>query len=104
MKITNESVARQLIEESRYMELQMKDIAKNILSGNEDGRTKMSDSLQNEISQTLLGIHGRLLALKNEMSSNHHRLAANTTITRRLVASALRTITRFTRQFHPRHG
>ncbi|MEY4484314.1 MAG: Oxygen sensor histidine kinase NreB [Verrucomicrobiota bacterium] len=75
---SSEELAAQLLTESRIMETHLRDMLRKILSTNEDGRKMMSHQLHDEIAQTLLGIHVRLLKLRKEVEV--HDIAASSEI------------------------
>jgi signal transduction histidine kinase len=96
---TSERASSRLLKESRQLEGRLRDVTRKILSANEEERRKMSLQLQDEIAQTLLGIHVRLLALKTEAAANHAGLTEEIATTQRLVEASMKTIDRFTREF-----
>ena len=93
----------QLLKESRLVEAHLKQMTHKILSAHEDERKRMSLQLQDEIAQTLLGIHVRLLALKKEAAANHDGLTEEIATTQRLVEDSVNTINRLTREFGIQH-
>ncbi|MFN0080412.1 MAG: hypothetical protein ACKVY0_28420 [Prosthecobacter sp.] len=101
---TSERASGQLLKDSRLLERELQDMTRKILSANEAERKKMSHQLQDDIAQTLLGLHVRLLALKNEASNRHAGLAQEITLTQRLVEAAVKTINRFAREFDIPHA
>ena len=96
---TSEKASSLLLKESRLLEQHLQDMARQLLSAQEEERRRMSLQLQDDIAQTLLGIHVRLLALKTEASANHAVLTKEITTTQRLVAASVKTIKRFAREF-----
>lgn len=96
---TSAEHSAELLRESRLLEAQLQDIARKILSANEEERKKMSHQLQDEIAQTLLGIHVRMIALKKEAADNHAGLSEEIAITQLLVEESVTTIHRLTREF-----
>lgn len=96
---TSERTSGQLLKESRLLEQELQDMTRKILSANEAERKKMSHHLQDEIAQTLLGLHVRLLTLKKEATATHVGLAKEIAVTQRLVDAAVKTINRFAREF-----
>jgi len=66
--------SRKLLEESRGLQKHLQRMTHQILSAQEDKRKKISRELHDEIAQTLLGIHVRLLALKKKAATNVHGL------------------------------
>jgi signal transduction histidine kinase len=100
---TSERAFSRLLKESRQLEGRLRDMTRKILSANEEARRQMSLQLQDEIAQTLLGIHVRLLALKTEAAANHAGLTEEIATTQRLVEASMKTIDRFTREFGTPH-
>jgi len=84
-----------LLEQSRLAQEQLRHLAHQILSAQEDKRTKMSRELHDEIAQTLLGINVRLLALKNEATVNAKGLKKEIANTQRLVEKSNKILSRF---------
>ena len=81
------------------MERHLQEMTRKILLANEDEREKMSLQLQNEIAQTLLGIHVRLLVLKKEAAVSDASLAREIAATERLVEESVKSINRFADEF-----
>ena len=100
---TSEHNSAVLLKESRLLEAHLQGLARQILAANETERKKMSLQLKDEIAQTLLGIHVRLLALKKEAASNHTELLKEIAITERLVEESVKTINELTREFGFQH-
>ena len=65
---TSEVESARLLEEAQQLQQHLQDLARRILTSQEEERRKMSLTLQDEIAQTLLGIQVRLLALQGEVS------------------------------------
>ncbi len=59
-----------LLAESRNLQGRLRQLTHQILSAQEENRTKLSRELHDEVAQTLLGINVRLLALKQEAAVN----------------------------------
>lgn len=100
---TSGAESARLLEESRHLQEYLQKMAHQILSAQEDERKKMSLTLQDEIAQTLLGIHIRLLALKNEVTNGRTDFEKEIATTQRLVEKSVRTINRLAREFGPPH-
>ena len=100
---TSSALSSQLLEESRRLEAQLKTMAQQTLSANEAERKKMSLQLNEEIAQTLLGIHVRLLALKQEVAHKHLDLAKEIAATQRLVRRSVKIVNRLAVEYgvHP---
>lgn len=95
----SERISGQLLQESRLLEQQLKDMTHQILAADEAVRKKMSLQLHDEIGQTLLGIHVRLLALKTEVATRYAGLNLEIATTQRLVEAAVKTINQFAHEF-----
>lgn len=74
-----------LLEQSRLAQEHLRHLAHQILSAQEDKRTRMSRELHDEIAQTLLGINVRLVTLKQEATVNARGLKKDIANTQRLV-------------------
>lgn len=98
LKTSGEESVR-LLEEARQLQRYLQDMAHAIISAREKDRHTMSHTLQDEIAQTLLGIHVRLLALKKEVSESNEDFKKEIAITQRLVEKSTRTIKHFAREF-----
>ncbi len=96
---TSERAFSQLLKESLLLEKNLKGMTRRILAANEEERKKMSLQLHDEIAQTLLGIHVKLLSLKKEATAKHVGLAKEIATTQRLVVSSVKTINRFAHEF-----
>ena len=92
-----------LLEESRQLQKHLQDMAHQILSAQEDERKTMSLKLQDEIAQTLLGIHVRLLTLDRELSASTEDFKKEIATTQKLVQKSVKTINRFAREFGIQH-
>ncbi|OYW31260.1 MAG: hypothetical protein B7Z47_01570 [Chthoniobacter sp. 12-60-6] len=99
----SERISSQLLEESGLLEQQMKEITRQILAADEVERKKMSLQLHDDIGQTLLGIHVRLLALKKQVTAGHVGLAQEIATTQRLVEAAVKTINQFAHEYSISH-
>lgn len=101
---TSERASCQLLKESRQLEHELQAMTRKILSSNEAERKTMSHQLQDEIAQNLLGIHVRLLTLKQEARNSHEGLAKEIAITQQLVDAAVKTINQCAREFGISHA
>ena len=100
---TGSALSAQLLEESRRLEAQLKAMAQQTITANEAERKKMSLQLNDEIAQTLLGIHVRLIALKQEVVRNQLDLTKEVTATQRLVRRSVKIVNRLALEYgvHP---
>lgn len=92
-----------LLKESHRLQKHLQQLAHRILLAQEDKRKKISQDLQNEIAQTLLGINVRLLTLKNEAALDAKSLQKEFANTQRLVDKSVESIKRFARAFGRNH-
>lgn len=95
--------SRRLLAESRRLQKHLQRLTHQLLSAQEDKRKQVSRNLHDEIAQTLLGIHIRLLTLKKEASINALGLRKEIVSTRQLVDKSVRSIKRFAREFGIHH-
>ncbi|MDB6004312.1 MAG: nreB [Prosthecobacter sp.] len=95
--------SHELLRESSLLEQQLKDMTRRILAADEVERKKMSLQLHDDIGQTLLGIHVRLLALKRQMTAGHPGLDQEIATTQRLVGAAVKTINQFAHEYSIPH-
>jgi signal transduction histidine kinase len=69
LKASGERYAN-LLKESLKLQAELRTLTHRVFSAQEDERLKLSEKLQNEIAQTLIGIHVRLTAMKREARSS----------------------------------
>lgn len=93
----------QLLQDSRLLEEQLKDIMREIMSADEVERKRMSLQLHDHIGQTLLGIHMRLLTLKTQMAVRNQNLTEEIATTQQVVEAAVKTINHFAHHFGISH-
>jgi signal transduction histidine kinase len=91
--------SRKLLKESHDLQKHLQRLTHQILSAQENKRKKISRDLHDEIAQTLLGIHVRLLTLKKEAAVNAGSLKKEIVSTQRLVDKSVKSIKRFAREF-----
>ena len=89
---TSEETASELLAESRVLEEELREMTHRNLSANEAERKQISLQLRDEVAQTLLGIHVRLLVLNKEASACQESLTEQIAITQRLVARSVKAI------------
>jgi signal transduction histidine kinase len=92
-------VSQQLLQESRLVEKELKDMTRKIMAVDEVERRKMSLQLHDDIGQALLGIYVRLLALKTQATSGHAGLSKEIATTQNLVEAAVKTINLFAHEY-----
>ncbi len=84
-----------LLTKARRMETHLRDLTHEALTANEQERQTLSHQLQDDIAQTLLSIHVRVLTLKTQGQSGQAKLAETIAGTQRLVATTAQSIKRF---------
>jgi hypothetical protein len=99
----SEAASRQLLADSRKIELHLQKTAHGIMAATEAERTKMSLQLNDEIAQGLLGINIRLLALKQQVATRHSNLSREIAATRKLIEESVNIITRLAHEFSSQH-
>jgi signal transduction histidine kinase len=87
------------LEESLQLQKRLRQLTHRVLAGQEAERRNISQELQNEIAQTLLGINVRLLSLKQQARTNTKGLKSGIATTKQLVATSVRCVRRFAREF-----
>lgn len=92
-----------LLMECKTMENNMRRKFQAILTAHEDERKKLSLLLDDEVAQTLLGIHVRLLALKKEASEDSAAFSNEIVNTQRLIVRSAETIKRIARMIVMQH-
>ena len=102
LRVSGEESVR-LLEEARRLQQHLQDLARRILTAQEEERRAMSVTLQDEIAQTLLGINVRLLVLQNALSVSTAGFQKEIANTQRLVQESVHTINRFAREFGIHH-
>jgi len=88
-----------LLKESLRLQEGLRLLTHQVLAAQEDERKKISRELHNEIAQTLLGIHVRLLSLKQEARNNTKGLKNEIASTQRLVIKSAKSVRRAAREF-----
>lgn len=91
--------SRRSLKESQIMESHLQETVRKILSVNEEERRQMSLLLNDEVAQTMLGIHVRLLAFKKATSDSSENHGKDISTIQRLLTKSVKTINLFTREF-----
>jgi PAS domain S-box-containing protein len=91
----------QLLEQSRHMQAQLRQLSRQLLLAQEEERKKVSRELHDVVAQTLTGINVRLANLKKEAASNTRGLERHIARTQELVEHAVKIVHRFARELRP---
>ena len=83
------------LQESHQLQKHLRHLTHQLLSAQEVERTKISHELHDEVAQTLLGIHVRLLTLKKAAQGNTAHLRKVIASTQRAVKESIQSINRF---------
>lgn len=90
-----------LLEQSRHMQKQLRDLSHRILQVQEEERKRISRELHDEITQTLVGINVRLESLVAKVTVNPKGFKRHITRTQRLVEKSVDIVHRFARELRP---
>ncbi len=91
----------QLLEQSRRLQEQLRQLSRQILTAQEEERLEISRELHDVIAQTLTGINIRLAALKKEAALDTRSLERNIARTQRLVEKSVDIVHQFARELRP---
>ena len=91
----------QLLAESRQMQEQLRHLSHQILQAQEEERKRISGELQDEITQTLVGINVHLETLSRAATVNPKRLKQKIAQTQRLVEKSVNIVHQFVLKLRP---
>jgi signal transduction histidine kinase len=86
------------LDESLDLQKRLRQLTHQMIAAQEDERKKISQELQDEIAQTLLGINIRLLSLKQGDLRQTKSLKNEITSTQRLIVKSAQSVRRFARE------
>ena len=95
--------SRKLVKESRRLQRHLQRLTHQLLLAQEEKRKRISRDLHDEIAQTLLGIHVRLLTLKKAAARDASDFKKEIVSTQRLVDKSASSMERFAREFGIHH-
>jgi PAS domain S-box-containing protein len=91
----------QLLEQSRSMQDQLRDLSRQVLQAQEDERKRISRELHDVIAQTLTGINVRLATLKKGAGRNLADFDRDIELTQKLVENSVNIVHQFARELRP---
>ena len=97
----SEKHQRHLLDQSRQMQEQLRNLSRQVLHAQEEERKRISRELHDVIAQTLTGINVRLAALKKEAAFNTKHLDRDIARTQRLVEKSVDIVHEFARELRP---
>jgi signal transduction histidine kinase len=97
----SELTTKELLEKSRVMEENLRQLSRQLLSAQEEERRKISREMHDVIGQTLTGIGLQLEALKTATAADTKGLQKIITHTQRIVESSVETVHCFARELRP---
>jgi len=97
----SEQSQRQLLEESRILQEQLRLLSRQVLKAHEEERQRISRELHDVIAQTLTGIGLRLANLKTETRRNPKAFVRTLARTQQLVLKAVGIVHEFARELRP---
>ncbi len=97
----SEQQQRELLEQSRAMEGQLRSLSRQVLQAQEDERKRISRELHDVIAQALTGINVRLALLQSAAGTSNGDLREKITQTQLMVEQSVDTVHRFARDLRP---
>ncbi|HVM61638.1 MAG TPA: sensor histidine kinase [Verrucomicrobiae bacterium] len=91
----------ELLEQSRLMQDQLRNLSRQLLSAQEQERKRISRELHDQIAQTLTGINVHLATLKVAADVNAKGLRKKIVCTQRVVEKSVNIVHRFARELRP---
>lgn len=98
---TSEQTSSDLLEKSRRMQSELRELSRQLLTAQEEERMKISRELHDVIAQTLTGINVRLGNLSAEASASSRQLQKKISSTQRLVEKSVDIVHRFACELRP---
>jgi PAS domain S-box-containing protein len=97
----SEANARHLLEESKMMQRQLRDMSRQILQVQEDQRREISRELHDQVTQTLVGINIHMAAYARAVKADPGSITRAAAPMRRLVEKAVQTVHKFAQDLRP---
>lgn len=92
-----------LLAKSQRLQQHLRRLTRKIMLAQEHERRRTSRQLHDEIAQTLLAIHLRLLTLRTSAQANTESLKKEIANTQRLVKESARMFKRWTNEYNGHH-
>jgi PAS domain S-box-containing protein len=99
--VKSERHQRRLLEKSRLMQEQLRNLSRQVLHAQEEERKRVSRELHDVIGQTLTGINIRLAAMKKEAGFSGRSFGPNIARTQRMVEKSVSLVQQFARELRP---
>jgi two-component system, NarL family, sensor histidine kinase DegS len=100
LRVGNEKYLR-LLRESASMQAKLRQLARQVLSAQEDERREISRELHDEVVQTLVGINVELATLGKTASRGAQSLRSTIARSQRLLENSVNLVHRFARKLRP---
>jgi signal transduction histidine kinase len=100
-KAAEKALKKLLLEQSLHMQEQLRHLSRQIISAQEDERSRISRDLHDEVAQVMMGINLHLATLKKEATTNTRDLKRRIARTQRLVEKSVSVVHRFAGQLRP---
>ncbi|MES1166861.1 MAG: ATP-binding protein, partial [Pseudomonadota bacterium] len=97
----SERHAHHLLDESRQLHAQLRSLARQMITVQEDERKRISRDLHDEISQLLVGINIHLEIFTSQAAAHPKKIQQSTARLRRLIARAVGMVHRYARELRP---
>ena len=97
----SEQTSSALLEKSRQMQVELRELSRQLLTAQEEERMKISRELHDVIAQTLTGINVQLGRLKAESTASSRQLQEKIASTQRLVEQSVDIVHRFACELRP---
>jgi signal transduction histidine kinase len=98
---TSEATTSKLLEQSRQMQEELRQLSRRLLTVQEEERKRISRELHDVIGETLTGVNVRLATLNSQSASGIENIRKKIAVTQRLVGKSMGIIHRFACDLRP---